>query len=44
LGIDLNEEYCLLAERRLELAEADTTIQGWGDGVFWERNTLGGRS
>ncbi|HEY9660133.1 MAG TPA: site-specific DNA-methyltransferase [Allocoleopsis sp.] len=40
LGIDLNEEYCLLAERRLELAEKDTTIQGFANNVFWERNTL----
>lgn len=44
LGIDLDEEYCLLAERRLELAEEDRTIQGLAEGVFWERNTLGGRS
>ncbi|HTL89707.1 MAG TPA: site-specific DNA-methyltransferase [Leptolyngbya sp.] len=40
LGIDLNQEYCLLTERRLELAETDRKIQGWSDGVFWERNTL----
>ncbi|MBW4439811.1 MAG: site-specific DNA-methyltransferase [Plectolyngbya sp. WJT66-NPBG17] len=40
LGIDLNEEYCLLTERRLELAERDRKIQGWSNGVFWERNTL----
>lgn len=44
LGVDLNEEYCLLAERRLELAEHDATIQGFADGVFWERNTGGRRS
>jgi site-specific DNA-methyltransferase (adenine-specific) len=40
LGIELNEDYCLLAERRLELAIADPRIQGYADGVFWERNTL----
>ncbi|MER3433033.1 MAG: site-specific DNA-methyltransferase [Leptolyngbya sp. ERB_1_1] len=40
LGIDLNEEYCLLTERRLELAEVDKKIQGWSNGVFWERNTF----
>ncbi len=39
-GIELNEEYCLLAEKRLELAENDKTIQGYFDGVFWERNSL----
>ncbi len=41
LGIDLNEDYCLLAEKRLELADQDKTIQGYADGVFWERNSLG---
>jgi len=39
-GIELNEEYCLLAEKRLQLAETDRSIQGYTDGVFWERNTL----
>ncbi len=38
-GIELSEEYCLLAEKRLELAETDKSIQGYSDGVFWERNT-----
>lgn len=38
-GIELNEAYCLLAEKRLLLAENDKTIQGYADGVFWERNT-----
>jgi site-specific DNA-methyltransferase (adenine-specific) len=40
LGIDLDEEYCLLAEHRLERAEQVPNIQGWVDGVFWERNTF----
>jgi site-specific DNA-methyltransferase (adenine-specific) len=40
LGIDVNEEYCLWALRRLELAVTDKAIQGYSDGVFWERNTL----
>mgnify|MGYP002780733813 CR=1 FL=1 len=40
LGVDLNEEYCLLTERRLELAQGSPEIQGFSDGVFWERNTL----
>lgn len=38
-GIELNEEYSLLAQKRLELAEKDKSIQGFSDGVFWERNT-----
>ena len=36
-GIEINEEYCLLAEKRLKLAEVDPAIQGYSDGVFWER-------
>lgn len=39
-GVELNEEYCLWAEKRLRLADADSSIQGYYDGVFWERNTL----
>ena len=38
-GVELNEEYCMLAEKRLELAETDKEIQGYSDGVFWERNS-----
>ena len=40
VGIEIEREYCLLAERRLELAKHDPTIQGYVDGVFWDRNTL----
>ena len=38
-GIEVNEEYCMLAEKRLELAESNRSIQGYSGGVFWERNT-----
>lgn len=40
LGIEQNLEFCLLAEKRLELAETNKNIQGYSDGVFWERNSL----
>jgi len=40
LGFEIETEYCLLASKRLHLAGLDTTIQGYSDGVFWERNTL----
>ena len=39
IGIEMNEQYCVWAEKRLEMADADSTIQGYADGVFWERNT-----
>jgi site-specific DNA-methyltransferase (adenine-specific) len=39
-GIEKNEEYCLWTEKRLAIAETDKTIQGYSNGVFWERNTL----
>lgn len=41
LGIEMNQEYCVWAEKRLQMANESTYIQGYSDGVFWERNTLG---
>lgn len=40
LGVEIEPQYCLLAVKRLCLAELDKAIQGYQDGVFWERNTL----
>lgn len=40
LGVELNEEYACLAEKRLDAAELDNSIQGYSGGFFWERNTL----
>jgi len=39
VAIEADEEYCLLAAKRLEMAETDASIQGFEDGVFWERNS-----
>ena len=39
VGIEENGRYCAWALKRLELAETDRMIQGYADGVFWERNT-----
>ena len=39
LGVEVDETYCCLAQKRLELASSDRTIQGYVDGVFWERNS-----
>jgi site-specific DNA-methyltransferase (adenine-specific) len=40
-GVELNQEYCCLAAKRLQLAGKDETIQGYANSVFWERNSLG---
>ena len=40
VGIEMDETYCCLAEKRLELVESDFSIQGYSEGVFWDRNTL----
>ncbi len=39
VGVELSEQYCLWAQLRLEKADEDKSIQGYNDGVFWERNT-----
>ena len=38
--IEQNELYGAWAQKRLEMADTDTSIQGYYDGVFWERNSL----
>ncbi len=40
VGIEKNKQYCVWAEKRLEMADEEMSIQGYTDGVFWERNTL----
>lgn len=40
VGIEIDEHYCCLAEKRLDMTENEKNIQGYSDGVFWERNTL----
>lgn len=39
IAIESDEDYCLLAAKRLEMAETDKSIQGFEDNVFWERNS-----
>ncbi len=39
-GVEINRDYCLWAAKRLLNAIADKTIQGYADGIFWERNSL----
>ena len=38
VAIERSEQYCAWAEKRLEMAADNPTIQGYADGVFWERN------
>jgi len=40
VGVEIDNYYCSLALKRLELAEKDKKVQGYEDDVFWERNTL----
>lgn len=40
IGIEWNPMYCAWAEKRLAVASISPEIQGYSDGVFWERNTL----
>jgi site-specific DNA-methyltransferase (adenine-specific) len=40
VGIERDQDFCLLALKRLGLADQDNTIQGYEGGVFWERNSM----
>ena len=40
IGIEQDQYYCCLSCKRLDAAEQNNSIQGYSDGVFWERNTL----
>lgn len=40
VAIEINEEYCCWAAKRLAAADGERRIQGYSDGIFWERNSL----
>lgn len=44
VGIEKNRQYCVWAQIRLGEAEKNPSIQGYEDGVFWERNTKAPKS
>ncbi|MBK7630287.1 MAG: site-specific DNA-methyltransferase [Ignavibacteriales bacterium] len=39
-GIEIDEVFASLTLKRLDLADIEKSIQGYEDGVFWERNSL----
>ena len=39
VGIEMDEQWACTALKRLDMANNDSSIQGYADGVFWERNT-----
>ena len=39
VGIERDLAYCCLAEKRLAIAAENPAIQGYAEGVFWERNS-----
>ncbi|MFZ0456821.1 MAG: DNA methyltransferase [Ignavibacteriaceae bacterium] len=39
-AVELAEEYVMLGLKRLDLAANESSIQGYENGVFWERNTF----
>ncbi|MBQ7196465.1 MAG: site-specific DNA-methyltransferase [Synergistaceae bacterium] len=44
ISIEFEKQYCVWAEQRLEMADTNKKIQGYTNGVFWERNTLPAQS
>lgn len=38
-GIEIDEGYCMLSAKRLNMADENNSIQGYDDGIFWERNS-----
>jgi len=37
--VELDPTYACLAAKRVDLADIDKSIQGYADGIFWERNS-----
>ncbi len=40
VGIEIDKKFASYSLKRLELAEKDKSIQGFKDGIFWERNSI----
>ncbi len=44
VGVEKDKKFSLIALKRLAKAEDDKNIQGFSDGIFWERNSLAQQS
>jgi site-specific DNA-methyltransferase (adenine-specific) len=44
VGVEIDKKYSAIAAKRLKIAEHDKSIQGYENGIFWERNSLNHRS
>jgi site-specific DNA-methyltransferase (adenine-specific) len=40
LGIESDKEFVALSQKRLEIADTNSEIQGYSENVFWERNSF----
>ena len=40
IAIEREAQYCIWTKQRLDIAEKNKQIQGFNNGVFWERNSL----
>jgi site-specific DNA-methyltransferase (adenine-specific) len=43
VGIELDKKFAVVTEKRLEMVNENNSIQGFSNGVFWERNTNNGQ-
>ena len=40
IGVELDENFAVTTEKRLAMADENNSIQGYSEGMFWERNSL----
>lgn len=40
-GVELDEKFAAICVKRLKISDTNNSIQGFSDGIFWERNSLG---
>lgn len=40
VAVEMDRYYCSLIAKRIDMADSENSIQGYGDGVFWERNSF----